>query len=88
MDFITVRHYLNSAEASFAASHLQAAGLMVFLRDESALIGLGAIGAGGGIRLQVPTAQGPDAELLLKSYEDTAAADSAPTMPGTAGLTE
>jgi len=68
MEFVTVRRCFNPAEAHLIASQLEAAGLTPFVRDEGAALSVeGYALSVGGIRVQVPSAQAPDAELLLSA---------------------
>ncbi len=68
MDFVTIRRCFSPAEAHLVACQLQSAGLTAYVRDESAAMSMeGYALSVGGIRVQVPSNQAQDAELLLQA---------------------
>ena len=73
MKLVTVYTALNPAEAQLANSQLQAAGFHSVVMGEGAALGIeGYALAAGGIRVQVPEDEASDANLLLRSSEDSA----------------
>ena len=66
MDFATVFTALSPADAQLVCSRLEAAGFHPFVKDElSALSMDGYSLATGGIRVQVPEAEAPEAKEFL-----------------------
>lgn len=80
MDFTTVFETFNSAEANLIASQLEVAGFEPTILNEFSTLTLGGANTAGGIRVQVPEAQGRDARLLVESTinsrDETSASDS------------
>lgn len=77
MDFVTVFTTLNSAEADFVRSQLEAAGFDATIATEYATLELTPPVTAGGIRVQVPSEQSADARALLE--QTIIAPDSAPS---------
>ena len=74
MKLVTVYTALNPAEAQLANSQLQAAGFHSVVIGEEAALSIGGYAQGaGGIRVEVPEDEATDAELLLRSSEDSSA---------------
>ncbi len=67
MDFATVFTTFNSAEANLIAAQLEAAGFEPNVVNELSSLALGSPISAGGIRVQVPEAQGADAIELINS---------------------
>lgn len=67
MDFTTVFKAFNSAEANLIAAQLEAAGFEPTVVNELSSLDLGSPISAGGIRVQVPEAQGADARALIDS---------------------
>ena len=72
MRLVTVYTALNPAEAQLANSQLEAAGFHSVVTGEGAALGIeGYALAMGGIRVQVPEDEADDANLLLRSSEES-----------------
>jgi len=72
MKLVTVYTALNPAEAQLANSQLEAAGFHSVVMGETAALCMdGYALTAGGIRVQVPEAEAADANLLLRSSEDS-----------------
>ncbi len=71
MEFVTVVHCLNQAEADVRAAELRAAGFNVLVHSESSALTRGLPLTVGGIRLQVPQDQEDEARRFLAADDAT-----------------
>lgn len=78
----TVKIYLNSAEAGFASSLLEAGGIRTLLHGEQSFA-LTPGFASGGIQLQVPDEDFEKALIILRDGPDAVETESAPAEEGT-----
>jgi hypothetical protein len=70
MEFITVYRALDPVDAQLVRSRLEANGFMVNVKNEIAARSIqGHVMAAGGLLVQVPEDEGPDARALLDSQE-------------------
>jgi len=67
MDFVTVSHAANPAEADLVRSRLEANGFLVNFKDEKDAISFGFGLSVGGVQVQVPEDQAESARALLES---------------------
>jgi hypothetical protein len=71
----------NSAEAPMLVHQLEQAGIKAHLHGEALQGGVGELPAGGLLQLMVADEDYAEARRLLKTWEETAPADAAPTAP-------